>query len=226
MVAPAGRVSIRLPAGSTVMRSSAGDTPTEVGYAVAGVVELVDGSHGAGLNALSRTLFLALDRRDRAIEDIRVLAPPARRWEDIARVRARKSQGEEQVVRFDTVMPNTIAQFDDELQTIAGTLTDAMDVMAGGRRLLGRATDQVTATNAAPQPPLSDQRPAQRARRPLVVVGGTPPAHRGRVRGRRRAAAVRARGLTGRRCPAGRRSAGRDSARLPHPCGGGVGARG
>jgi hypothetical protein len=54
-------------------------------------VQLVDGSHGAGLNALSRTLFLALDRRDRAIEDVRVLARPAPRSEEIARVRARKS---------------------------------------------------------------------------------------------------------------------------------------
>jgi hypothetical protein len=41
------------------------DTPTEVAYAVAEVVQLVE-QHGAGPNALSRTLFLALDRRDRA----------------------------------------------------------------------------------------------------------------------------------------------------------------
>jgi hypothetical protein len=94
----------------------------------------------------SRTLFLALDRRDRAIEEIRVLAPPAPRSEDIARVRARKSQEEEEVVTFDTVMPNTIAQFDDELQAIAGTEADATDLTAGGRRLLDRASTQVTAT--------------------------------------------------------------------------------
>ena len=49
---------------------------------------------------------------------------------------------------FDTVMPNTIAQFDDELQTLAGTAADATDLTAGGRRLLNRATDQVTATKA------------------------------------------------------------------------------
>ena len=77
-----------------------------------------------------------------------MLAPPAPRSEDIARVRARKSQEEDEVVTFDTVMPNTIAQFDDELQTIAGTLTDATDLTAGGRRLLNRAADQVTATKA------------------------------------------------------------------------------
>ena len=45
-------------------------------------------------------------------------------------------------------MPNTIAQLGDELQTIAGTLTDATDLTAGGRRLLNRAADQVTATRA------------------------------------------------------------------------------
>jgi hypothetical protein len=43
----------------------------------------------------------------------------------------RKSHEEDEVVTFDTVMPNTIARFDDELQTIAGTLTDATDLMAG-----------------------------------------------------------------------------------------------
>ena len=45
-------------------------------------------------------------------------------------------------------MPHTIVRFDDELQTIAGTLTDATDLTAGGRRLLNRAADQVTATKA------------------------------------------------------------------------------
>ena len=130
-------------------------TPADTGFAVlslqhdvaAEVVQLVDGSHGAGLNALSKTLFLALNRRDRAIEDIFTLAPPVPP-EDLARVRARSSQEEGEVVTFDTVMPNTIAQFDDELQGIAGTAADATDLTAGGRRLLDRASTQVTATKA------------------------------------------------------------------------------
>jgi hypothetical protein len=46
-----------------------------------------------GLNALSRTLFLALDRRDRAVQDIRTLAPPAPPPEDLARA----SQEEDEV---------------------------------------------------------------------------------------------------------------------------------
>ena len=125
-------------------------------------MQLVDGSHRAGLNALSRTLFLALDRRDRAIEEIRVLAPSAPRSEDSARVRAHKSQEEEEVVTFDTVMPNTIAQLDNELQTIAGTLTDATDLTAGGR--LGRAADQVTATKAVVNTCGRRSRPTTRSR--------------------------------------------------------------
>jgi hypothetical protein len=52
---------------------------------------------GGSLNARSRTLFLALTRRDRAIEDIGVVAPPAPRLEDIARRRARKNQEEEEL---------------------------------------------------------------------------------------------------------------------------------
>ena len=86
-----------------------------------------------------------------------MLASAAPRSEDIARVRARKSQEAGELVTFDTAMPTTVAQFDDELQTIAGTLTDATDLMASGRRLLGRAADQVTTTKASvntPWPPI------------------------------------------------------------------------
>ena len=128
-------------------------TPADSGFAVlslqhnvaAEVVQLIDGSHGAGLNALSKTLYLTLDRRDRAIQDIVTLSPPAPPEEpDLARA----SQEEDEVVTFDTVMPNTIAQFDDELQAIAGTEADATDLTAGGRRLLDRASTQVTATKA------------------------------------------------------------------------------
>jgi hypothetical protein len=125
-------------------------TPPDTGFAVltlqhdvvTEVVQLIDGSHGTGLDALSRTLFLALDRRDQAIQDIRTLAPPVPP-EDLARA----SQDDE-LVTFDTVMPNTIAQFDDELQAITGTSLDATDLTAGGRRLLSLASAQITRTRA------------------------------------------------------------------------------
>ena len=162
-------------------------------------MQLVDGSHGAGLNALSRTLFLALHRRDRAIEDVRVLAPPAPRSEDIARVRARKSQEEDEVVTFDTVMPNTTAQFDDELQTIAGTLTDATDLTAGGRRLLNRAADQMTATKARVNPVAAD---AARGLTSTAAGLFRPPHPHSRTSGRRNApAAARRRGRNAARAP-------------------------
>jgi hypothetical protein len=112
------------------------------------VVQLIDGSHGTGLQALSRTLYLILDRRDRAIQDIRTLAPPPPPPEDLARksARARASQDEDAPVGFETVMPNTIAQFDDETQAIEATKSDATDLTAGGRRLLSAAGVQIAAT--------------------------------------------------------------------------------
>jgi hypothetical protein len=114
------------------------------------VVQLIDGSHGAGLTALSRTLYLTLDRRDRAITDIKALAPPPPPPEDLrGRARARASQDEEAPVGFETVMPNTIGQFDDETQAIEATKSDATDLTAGGRRLLNAAGVQVAATKNA-----------------------------------------------------------------------------
>jgi len=131
-------------------------SPAETGFAVlslqhdvtAEVVQLIDGSHGTGLKALSTTLYLTLDRRDRAIQDIKALAPAPPPREDLAHasVRARASQDEEAPVGFETVMPNTIGQFDDETQAIEATKSDATDLTAGGRRLLNRAGVQIAAT--------------------------------------------------------------------------------
>ena len=125
-------------------------TPAETGFAVlslqhdvaTAVVQLIDGSHGTGLKALSTTLYLTLDRRDRAIQDIKTLAPPLPPEEDLARA----SQDEEAPVGFETVMPNTIGQFDDETQAIVATKSDATDLTAGGRRLLNAAELQIAAT--------------------------------------------------------------------------------
>jgi len=125
------------------------------------MVQLVDGSRGTGLAAISRTLYLALDRRDAAIDDIRTLAPPTPADADDARVhvRARASGGEAVPDGFDTVMPNVTGQLDDELQAIDGTQSEASDVTAGGRRVLKTAEAQVERTrrtvNAA-WPPIPD----------------------------------------------------------------------
>ncbi len=57
----------------------------------------------------------------------------------------------------------------------------------------GRGAGQRTEPDAVP--PTLGPAAGEMRRPPLAVVGGTPPAHRGRVRGRRRAAAVRGRGV-------------------------------
>jgi hypothetical protein len=110
------------------------------------VVQLIDGAHGTGLNALATTLNLANDRRDQALRYILSVAPPAPPEEpDLARA----SQEEEDALpTFDTVMPNLAPQIDDELQAIEGTKSDATDLTAGGRRLLAAAGTQLAGTKA------------------------------------------------------------------------------
>ena len=110
------------------------------------MVQLVDGSHGTALAAISRTLYLTLDRRDAAIDDIRTLAPPASPDAEEASVRARASGGEAVANGFDTVMPDVAGQLDDELQAIDGTRTEASDLTAGGRRVLKKSGAQVERT--------------------------------------------------------------------------------
>jgi hypothetical protein len=109
------------------------------------VVQLIDGAHGTGLTALATTLNLANDRRDQALRYILSVAPPAPPPEDRL---AHKSQEEDAVPTFDTVMPNLAPQLDDELQAIEGTKSDATDLTAGGRRLLTAAGTQIAGTKA------------------------------------------------------------------------------
>jgi hypothetical protein len=111
------------------------------------VIQLVDGAHGTGLGMLSRTLFFTLNRRDQAIQDILVLAPPAPPADDArVRLRAHASGGAPVVSTFDTVMPNVPPQLQDETQGIDGLKSDATDLTAGGRRLLNAAETQIEKT--------------------------------------------------------------------------------
>ena len=118
-----------------------------------GMVALIDGAHGTGLNALSTTLNQVNDRRDQALAYILSVAPPVPPEDDAAadaaRVGARASQEEDAgPPTFDVLMPNLAPQLDDELQAISGTTSDATDLTAGGRRLLNAAGAQVTRTKA------------------------------------------------------------------------------
>jgi len=126
---------------------------------VSGVVQLIDGSHGTGLAPLSTTLNLTLDRRDAALRDVVRLAPPAPVAQDSS-VRARAA-GAPVAATFETLMPTLPPQLDDENQAIDGTLEDATDLTAGGRRLLRDAAAQISATKRFaertwPAPPEDD----------------------------------------------------------------------
>jgi hypothetical protein len=110
----------------------------------AATVQLIDGAHGTGLNALSTTLNFALDRRDQALKDIVALAPPAPPAAD-ARVHAHVSDAPV-INTFDILMPNYPPMLDDEIQGIEGIKSDATDLTAGGRKLLNDAETQITKT--------------------------------------------------------------------------------
>jgi hypothetical protein len=115
-------------------------------------VELIDGATGTGLTALKATLAFTLDQRDQAIKDIRTIVPPAPPAEE-ARVRhqvpARASGGDGAVVStFATVMPDVVAQLDDELQEIDGISGDSPDLGAGGRRALTAAGTRIARSRA------------------------------------------------------------------------------
>ena len=129
-------------------------SPADTGYLVlylqhevaSSMYQLIDGAHGTGLNDISRTLSFALDRRESALADILALAPPAPPPVD-DRVQARAAQDDAPVVdTFDMVMPNYVPLLADEVQAIEGTKSDATDLTAGGRRLLGLAENQVIRT--------------------------------------------------------------------------------
>jgi hypothetical protein len=125
-------------------------SPADTGYLVlylqhevaSSMYQLIDGAHGTGLNDISRTMNFALDRRDAALADILALAPPAPPPAP-DRVHARASDDGPVIDTFDIVMPNYVPLLADEIQAIEGTKSDATDLTAGGRRLLGLAENQV-----------------------------------------------------------------------------------
>jgi hypothetical protein len=107
------------------------------------MIELSDGARVPVLDSVSRTLFLSLDRRDKAIEDVHTLAPPPPAEE--ASVHAKAAQ-EEGAPAFDTSMPALTMWLDDEVQHIDGLLADATDLRPGARRTLGKASSQIGRT--------------------------------------------------------------------------------
>jgi hypothetical protein len=125
-------------------------------------IELTDGARAPVLDAISKTMFLTLDRRDTAINDVKALAPPAPpEAEDAAAasVGAKAAQDEDDAVTFDTTMPGLILFLDDEIQHVDGLQSDATDLRPGGTRILTQARTQISATEAninATWPPVTE----------------------------------------------------------------------
>jgi len=109
------------------------------------VIELTDGARVPVLDAMSRTLFLSLDKRDRAVQDVHTLAPPVP--PEDAGLDAVIAQDEE-AATFDLTMPTLTVFLDDELQHIDGLQSDATDLRPGGARILTKARTQIAATEA------------------------------------------------------------------------------
>jgi hypothetical protein len=121
-------------------------------------IELTDGARVPVLDAINKTVFLTLDRRDKAIDDVFTLAPPLPPEAEDASVRAQAAQDDD-ALTFDVTMPGLPLFLDDEIQHIDGLTSDATDLRPGGTRLLTKARAQITATKAqinAYWPPVID----------------------------------------------------------------------
>ena len=103
-------------------------------HAVAATIgQLVDGARVPVLNSMSTTLFWTLDARDKAIAAARTFDPP---------VDPEGEEPEGEAATFATVMPGTVAHFDDEIQQLKGLQADAKDLRPGGARILRLALAQ------------------------------------------------------------------------------------
>ena len=114
------------------------------------VIELTDGARVPVLDAMSRTLFLTLDRRDKAIADVHTLAPPVpprgcrgRRRERACERGAGRGRGD---VRHHDAGADLF--LDDEIQHIDGLASDATDLRPGGSRILTKGRAQIVQTEA------------------------------------------------------------------------------
>ena len=130
-------------------------------HVAATMLQLIDGAHGTGLNAISTTLNFTLDRRDAAVQDILQLAPPAPPVAGDGRVHAHASGGAPVTTTFDTQMPLYVGFLTDESQAIDGLKSDATDLTVGGRRMLNTAQTRILKTRGFvnttwPPPPPGD----------------------------------------------------------------------
>jgi hypothetical protein len=152
------RITGGAPAGGTIAVFQVQDD------VISTIVELTDGARVPLLDAMSTTLFYALDKRDAAVEVVHTLAPPAPPPADDARfhARAHASGGAVAGGTFDAVMPQVVGMIDDELQQIDALQSDATDLRPGAKKILRHAEAQALITQRQvntywpPAPPADD----------------------------------------------------------------------
>jgi hypothetical protein len=105
---------------------------------------LLDGAKGALRDAVSTTMFAALNRRDQAIQWIIKNQPPPA---TDARVHSRRAHASGGLIAgdFSTAMPGVVPDLDDELQQTEGLLNGGA-LTPGEKRIIGQAEFQVFRT--------------------------------------------------------------------------------
>jgi hypothetical protein len=105
---------------------------------------LLDDAKGSLRDALSTTMFAALDRRDAAINYIRTVAPPV---DPEDKTVAQAAQDDTEVPGFDVLMPGIIVDLDDEQAQGKELLADGA-LTPGEKRIVRLANAQVAETEA------------------------------------------------------------------------------
>jgi hypothetical protein len=146
--AEAGRVHTLVPVQKKAHSSTVFLSPEETAVAVLGfqndaattAFDLLDGAKGTLRDAVSTTMFAALNRRDKAIVYIHNRpAPPPVAGAD--RVHAHAAGAEGGPATFATLMPGIVSDLDDELGQIRGILRGGA-LTPGEKRILGLAKSQ------------------------------------------------------------------------------------
>ena len=109
---------------------------------------LLDGAKGALRDAVSTTMFAALDRRDRAAVYIHSRPVPPPPPPDLARASALAHASDEDAQpSFATLMPAIVPDLDDELSQTKALLRGGA-LTPGEKRIMGQARAQLLETKA------------------------------------------------------------------------------
>jgi hypothetical protein len=139
--AEAGRVHTLVPVREKAHSSTVFVSPEETAVAVLGfqndvatsAFDLLDNAKGTLRDAVSTTMFAALNRRDNAIVYIhnRPVPPPV--------------AGEDAPATFATLMPDVVTDLDDELGQIRGLVRGGA-LTLGEKKIMGLANSQILET--------------------------------------------------------------------------------